>query len=317
MGIAVRKIAVVFVFCFSSFVTILAQPTVKSTVDKKDILIGQQIKLQVVADIPGGDFFIKWVEMPDSLLHFELVEKTTIDSVFKNQKLAKLSQTFTFTSFDSGKWILPAFEIHFNPSSGGESFNFLTDTFSIDVSYRADSTTVLKDIKDIREAGSFSQLQFWLAVITGLIAVGLLAWLIYGLIRRNKKKNVAAQKSLSAYQFAIMELDRLKQFDLTEATAVKTFHTKLTEILKSYLSSIHGEYFISSTTPEVLILLKQKSMDKIMIAKTAEALRLSDAAKFAKYVPLQEENEQSWLTVRQVIELTEQLQNKKEEESGT
>ncbi len=317
MVIAVRKIALAFVFCFSSFITILAQPTVRSTIDKKDILIGQQIKLQVVADIPGEDFFVKWVEIPDSLRHFELVEKTTIDSVFKNQKLAKLSQTFTFTSFDSGKWILPAFEIHFNPSSGGESFNFSTDTFSIDVSYRADSTTVLKDIKDIREASSFSTLQFWLIILFGLIAVGLLAWLIYALIRKSKMKNVAAQKSLSPYQYAMIELDRLKQFNLTEAAAVKMFHTKLTEILKTYLSSIHGEYFISSTTPEVLILLNQKSMDKIVITKTAEALRRSDAAKFAKYVPLQEENEQSWLTVKQVIELTEKLQNKKEEESGT
>ena len=317
MGITIRKIALAFVFCFSSFVAILAQPTVKTTVDKKGILIGQQVNLQVVADIPRQDFFVKWLTVPETMPHFDLVGKTKIDSVFDNQKLVKLSQTFTFTSFDSGKWTLPSFEIHFNPSTGGEPFNFLTDTFSIDVSYRADSTMLLKDIKDIREAASLSTLQFWLVLVIGMILLALLAWLIYGLIKKNQKKNAVAQKSLSPYQYAIIELDKLKQLNLAETTAVKMFHTRLTEILKTYLSSIHGEYCISSTTAEVLILLNQKSLDRIMISKTAEALRRSDAAKFAKYIPLQEENDQSWLTVKQVIELTEQLQIKKEEKSGT
>jgi len=316
MVISIRKIALALVFCCISFVAVIAQPAVRTTIDKKDIVIGQQIKLQVVADMPRQDFFVKWLTIPASIPHFDLVEKSTIDSVFENRQLVKLSQTFTFTSFDSGKWTLPACEIHFNPSSGGAPFNFLTDSFSIDVSYRADSTTVLKDIKDIREVPAFSSLQFWLILVTGLLVLGLIAWLIYGLLKKNKN-SIVVPKDLPPYQYAMIELDRLKQLNLAEATTVKIYHTRLTEILKTYLSSIHGEYFISSTTPEVLMLLNQKSLDRTMLSKTADAVRRSDAAKFAKYIPLQEESEQSWLTVKQVIELTEQLQHKKPDESGT
>jgi uncharacterized membrane-anchored protein YhcB (DUF1043 family) len=317
MGISIQKIALAFVFCFSSFVAVTAQPTVKTTVDKKDILIGQQVNLQVVANMPRQDFFVKWLIIPETLPHFDLVEKTKIDSVFDNQKLVQLSQTFTFTSFDSGKWTLPAFEIHFNPSTGGDPFNFLTDTFSIAVSYQADSTTVLKDIKDIREAATLSTLQFWLILIIGTIVMALLGWLIYGLVKKNQKKSIVAQSSLSPYQYAMTALDTLRQLNLADPAEVKKFHTRLTEILKTYLSSIHGAYLISSTTAEVVILLNEKSLDRNVISKTAETLRRSDAAKFAKFIPLQEENEQSWLTVKQVIELTEQLQNKNKNVSDT
>lgn len=314
MVISIRKIALAFVFFTGSFAALFAQPVVQSGIDTKQILIGQQINLKVVADLPAQDFYVKWVEVPDSLQHFELVQKSKIDSVFKNQKLTRLSQTFTFTSFDSGKWTLPAFDIHFNPSSGGEAYNRFTDTFSIDVSYQADSTNALRDIKDIREAAPFSLLQVLLIIIIGgLIALALLGWLIYYLVKRSRRKKTVAQKSVSPYHLAVMELEKLKGLNLSDPNAVRTYHTRLKEILKTYLSSVHGADFISSTTAEVLMLLNQQGINKEAMSQIAETLRRSDAARFAKYIPSISESEQSWLVIKQAINFTEQLQKKTEQ----
>ena len=98
-----KLLLTVMMSCLAFFLSV-AQPVVKTTVDKDEILIGQQFNLKVQATFSGDDFFIKWINVPDSLQHFELIQKSKIDSTFANQQLSGLSQTFTFTSFDSGKW---------------------------------------------------------------------------------------------------------------------------------------------------------------------------------------------------------------------
>jgi hypothetical protein len=46
--------------------------------------------------------------------------------------LPGLSQTFTLTSFDSGKWILPSFLVNVTPVSNDTTFNLFTDSFAYD-----------------------------------------------------------------------------------------------------------------------------------------------------------------------------------------
>ena len=57
MVISKRKIAWMFVFCFSGLMQAFAQPSIKTIIDKSEILIGEQVKLKVVATLPKQDFF--------------------------------------------------------------------------------------------------------------------------------------------------------------------------------------------------------------------------------------------------------------------
>lgn len=311
MGIVKRKIAWALIFCFSGLIQTFAQPSIKTTIDKNRILIGEQLQLKIVATLPPQDFFVKWIEIPDSLQHLELVEKSKIDSTFSNQKLTSLSQTIIFTSFDSGKWTIPSFNIDFNPSNGDSGYNFYTDTFPVTVSYQADSTNVLRDIKTIREVKDEIPLWYWFAVAGGiLILTGLGIWLYYYL--KKEKPSKPLHPAISPYQVAMQEMDKLKQLNLSHTAAIKQYHTRLSEILKQYFSATQGSHFESSTTGEVLILLNQKGIDKASMSNIAEALRRSDAAKFAKYIPSAEESDSSWKIIKQAIDFTEQLQNKNE-----
>ncbi len=312
MGIVKRKIVWAFIFCLGSLIQTFAQPSLKTTIDKNGILIGEQLKLKVTATLPTQDFFVKWIEIPDTLPHFELVEKSKIDSTFSNQKLTGLSQTITFTSFDSGKWTIPSFNIDFNPSAGDTAYNFYTDTFSVTVSYLADSTTALKDIKAIRELKDEKPLWYWFAIAGGIL---LLVCIGIWLYNYHKKRIMIKplELSISPYQRAMQQMDKLKQLNLSEAAAMKLYHSRLSEIIKEYLSAVQSSHFASSTTGEVLILLNQKGIDKTSMSNIAGVLRRSDAAKFAKYIPSIEESEQSWQIIKQAIDFIEQLQHKKEE----
>ena len=309
MVLSKRKIALAFVICFGSLINSFAQPSLKTTIDKNGILIGEQIKLKVVATIPKQDFFVKWIEIPDSLQHFEIVNKSKIDSVFTNQKLTRLSQTLTFTSFDSGKWMIPVFNIDFNPTNGENGYNLYTDSFPVTVSYLADTTNELRDIKNIREVKEETPVWYWIALVAGiLVLITLSGWLYYYL--KNRKKQILPRSSLTPYQEATKELEKLKKLNLSVEAEIKIYHTRLTEILKKYLASVNGPHLISSTTGEVLILLNQKRFGKISLTKTAEAMRCSDAVKFAKYIPSAQENEESWIAIKHAIDFTEQLNNK-------
>ena len=82
--------------------------TIKSGVDKNKIVIGEQIHLALEADFPLQEpmrFFTI-----DSIPHFEILERKKIDTLDDREGI-KLSQSLTLTSFDSGHWVIPSFEL--------------------------------------------------------------------------------------------------------------------------------------------------------------------------------------------------------------
>ncbi len=305
MEILKRKIILLVLFCWGSFLLVHAQPSLKTTIDKNEILIGEQIKFEVEAHFPKQDFFVKWIALPDTLQHFEVVDKSKVDSVFTNQKLTGLSQTFTLTSFDSGKWVLPAFDIDFNPASGDTTFNLYTDSFPVTVSFQADTTNIIRDIKTIRAVKDDIPMWYWIAGAAALILFILIAAWLY---RRYKtgKKLLPSRSSMSAYQQAIIELEKLKQLNLSVPAEIKIYHTQLADILKQYLSLKKGTDYGSITTSDILILINENGMDKDGLSKAAAALRCSNAVKFAKYLPVQKESEESLQSIKEVINFTEQ-----------
>jgi hypothetical protein len=305
MQTVTKKIILILVFCFGSLLFVQAQPSLKTTVDKNEILIGEQLKLKITATLPKQDFFIKWIEIPDSLQHFEVVEKSKIDSSFTNQKLTGLSQTITFTSFDSGKFVLPSFDVDFTPSTNDTSYSILTDSFTVNVGYVADSTQTLRDIKTIRDVKDEVPIWYWIAGAAGLLLLVLIGILLYRYFKKGGKI-LPARSSLSAYQNAITELEKLKQSDLSSPAGIKQYHSRLPEILKQYLAAKQGAFYGSSTTSEMLILLNQKNINRETVSKTAAALRCSDAVKFAKYLPATGESESCRLDVKEAIDFVEQ-----------
>jgi len=302
-------------YCCCGFDFVWAQPVVSATMDNNKILIGEPVHLKVTATIPRQDFFVKWLAVPDTLQHFELVEQSKIDSVFHNQKLSSLTQTFTFTSFDSGRWTLPSFTIDLNPVNGDSAYHLFTDTFSVDVSYQADTTQALKDIKDIRAVKDDIPLWYWIAGVAGLLLlIGFGTWLYFHL--RGKKPQQAQRDLLTPYQQALQALGQLQQLNLQNNDALKQYYTGLSSILKTYLSAIRRINYISSTTGEVLVQLRQEGLHTDEISKAAAALRCGDAVKFAKYLPSAEENADSWNAVKNSIDNIERLQIK-QQDSGS
>lgn len=286
--------------CFT-FLLSYAQPSLKTTVDKNEILIGDQFKLKIeIKDIAEG-YKITLPVIPDSLSHFEVVSRDKIDSSYQDKKLSGISQTITFTSFDSGKWVLPSFLVNVDPLKDDTTYNFFTDSVPVTVSFSlSDTTSVIRDIKPIREADTVNVIWYWIGA--GVLLAALIIFLIwfYKYWRKNKI-DVPFKSKISPYDEAMKELDKLKALNISSPEEIRVAHIKLGEILKRYLTCKQNTSYLNKTTSEILISLSEQAVDKEMLAIVASSLRCSDAVKFAKYLPPTNETAESMVSIKEVI----------------
>jgi len=278
-----------------------AQSPITTTIDKSNILIGEQLKLKVDAALPPGTSSVDWFSIPDSIEHFEVISRTKIDSSYTDNVLTGLSQSITLTSFDSGQWRIPSFPIDIHLSADSIQHLF-TDTASIGVYFlTSDTTNTLKDIKPIKQVPPPDMFWYWvIGAVLVLLLIAAIIWIIY--LFKKEKPAVSAKSIASAYKEAMNAIERLDEYDLTDAHQVKIFHSRLAEIFKEYLSHIQNKNRLSQTTSEVLISVKEKQLDGEVFSNLAAALRCSDAVKFAKYHPSVNISKDSQLSIKKTIE---------------
>ena len=277
---------------------------VQTITDKKDILIGEQFKVKFKANFPVGTCKVNWPGLPDSIPHFDIIDKGKPDSSEENGNTV-LEQTIVLTSFDSGRWTFPSFLISLDPVKDDTTFSFFTDSLSVNVSYSpADTSSQLRDIKPIINVAVTDYT--WYYIIGGVILLLVILFVLYRYWKKNRKERplVPASK-LSAYDEAMAELDKLKQSGLQDAVSIKTYHTKLADIFRQYLSRKLQRNLLTKTTSDILVRMNESGMTTENVSSLAWALRCTDAVKFAKYLPGLTESEESLKNIKATIDLVE------------
>lgn len=282
--------------------------SIKTSIDRKDILIGEQIKYNLTFTLPSSEYTIEF-NLPDSFPHFDIISKVKSDSVDSKGNYL-VFQKIVFTSFDSGKWSVASFPIKIKNATTSYTLN--TDSVLINVGYApADSTGELRDIKPVMEVFVIDNTLLY-AIIGAVIGIILLLLIYRYFKRRKKKEKPIFQSALSPYDEAIKALNDLKKYNLYNAPEVKEYHSALAEIFKKYYSRKSQRNLLNKTTGDILVNLKENQGD-IVISSVAEALRTTDAVKFAKYLPPVQESEKSVEQVKNSIELLEKNQLQKNE----
>jgi hypothetical protein len=297
--------------CFSFIIQFAFCQTLRTITDKKDILIGEQIKLTIKTLLPLNlNSLSKWLVIPDSIPHFEIVEAGKTDTVHFKDDSKMVEQTFIITSFDSGRWVFPALPAEFSGSAGQRSQVLKSDSFYVNVSYApADSTNQLRDIKPIIKV-SVSDF-FWLYIAIGLLLL-LLILLLLNRFFKNKRKYTpeTTVSKLSPFDEAMAELKNLSAFNLQDAAEIKLFHMKLANIFKNYIGRKQGKNLFNKTAGDLLTNMKEVNFPVENISELATALRCTDAVKFAKYLPLPDQSEDALQKIKETITLTELQTNK-------
>lgn len=280
-------------------------PGVKAVIDKNEILIGEQLRLSVEATVVD-DFTVGLPQLPDSMAHFEIVDKPKADSIYNEGKLNVIRQDFILTSFDSGKWVIPAAKITVIPKDKASAGVFYTDSFTVTVSFsQSDTTAQIKDIKPLREAVIKVNYWYWAAAALGLIVI--VALIIWWFKSRKKKSVGVLEAKEPPYEEAMRQLKVLSKTALDSPAAVKDFHTQLADIFRRYITRKSNKLQNDKTTGDILMMLSRWNLNKLGIAAAASGLRCSDAVKFAKYLPPESENRESLQSITDTIDALEKL----------
>ena len=291
-----------FVACLFSVQSIIAQlPAVKTSVDKKNILIGEQLQYKVETSMPDNSFRLTWFSLPDSFGNFVIVSKNKIDSTIANGTLM-FSQELTLTSFDSGRSVIPPLTLTAEPLDADSSYNLFTDTIPINVSFSPlDSVKTFHDIKDIIEVKKEWPWWIWLLMGIGFLIIIFLIIFLVKVFRKKERPPDLFNAKLAPFDEAIKALNDLEQEQLLQKNEVKEYHTRLSEIFKRYITRKTNIYKLHLTSDEILMELNEYGLKKEMVSAFANSLRMNNAVKFAKYIPPYAESEESLIQTKEMI----------------
>lgn len=268
--------------------------TIKASLNRDHVLIGEPIELSIEVKTSSGLPVMKWVNLPDSFNHLEVLSRSPVDSV-TGAGGTTYRQSFAITGFDPGIWMIPALGITINEEM------MHTDSLSVTIVPVALKDSAYHDIREIIDVpDAKTPWWYYLAGIISLIALGILVWLWL-------KRNAGNPPTAGGYAHTLSPLEealgRIRQLETEQRTAKeewKKYYSTLADILKTYIERKFNVSALQKTTDELLLFLNSRG-GKQMVSGTAEALRISDAVKFAKYRPHEEQADLSLRAVEKAI----------------
>ncbi len=294
----VKTYGLVILFLASGMFTLGQGTKATAKLDLHTILIGDQVNLSLGFSFPAGTQ-VAWPSIKDTILgNIRIINRTKVDTSWSaDKKNLHLSQNLRLTCFDSGFYTIPPIRFYYRILPDTTIRFEQTEIQVLTVhTVAVDTTLAIKPIKDPVKI-PFSILEYLPWIIAGILFLAIAGFLLYYLLRRRKGEPIFVLRPGVKYQpheWALMELEKLRVKKLWQSGKMKEYHTELTDILRKYIEDRFRLMAMESTTGEILEDLEDKtSIPKECRVMLGEILSMADLVKFAKYLPLPEDHEQS------------------------
>lgn len=269
-------------------------PTVKSAVDKNQILIGEPIRFTIDIRSP----LVSGNELPafDSIPHFEMIEKGNRDSLISASG-ASYRLEWKLTSFDSGTRIIPSFPVIIGKQV------IKTDSIAIEVTYgKIDTAKDYHDIKGIIDVENPDVKYIpWFLGFVSLVALFLFIWFSRKPLAKVPVWIEEPVSRITPFDEAMAYLEQLKTMLRDDPASVKKYYSGLHDCLRVFLNRRLGLVTMEKTSEELILSLTNLQMKREEFSSLAAALRMGDFVKFAKYIPGPFENDQNLEVIRSAI----------------
>jgi hypothetical protein len=328
----------IFVLLFLvSAVSISAQRTsAHATVEPAEILIGEHALVTLRVITPEGTP-IGFPQYENELIPgIEVLTMLMPDTTIENSVMT-INFHYLITSFDSTLYYIP-----FMPISDGRDTIF-SNSFGFKVNSPELTEGTLAYIEKLNTAQTnildFNQLEIndikpihkapfvwtdWLWILWIFLGILLLAAILGGLFylylrKKNKGYFFVPPVVIPAHVRAIAEIDKLKSEKVWQQGREKDFYTKLTDILRIYMSERYGVNALEMTSGEIMNEIEEIAETDSVCENLKQILSVSDLVKFAKYKPFIDENDLSLVNAYFFVNQTKEspLPPKEGTESGT
>ena len=311
-----RILSIIFVSISLTVSSLAQQPSVKVALDSVYVMIGMPTTIHLEAIVPDG----KDIQFPnvinergviafDDSLQFLLElgdDMPKIDTVSIENGIKTLKEDFEVFAFDSATLLIPPFEFLYNGDT------LLTNSLALRVVVPFDSIEVdptkFVDIKTVIDP-EFVLMDYiwWFLGPLLLILLIFAGFFIYRYYQTHKKDAavVKIEKKLPPHVIAFTALEELASKKLWQSGHDKQFQTELTNILRQYIEDRFFVFAMEKTTDEILDeLFELAENQKSSLQNLKQILQLADLVKFAKYKPLPDENQLSFVNAKMFVEQT-------------
>ena len=277
---------------------------VKAVLDSQEILIGDQINLDLSVEF-NEEVPVAWPVFKDTITgQLEIIEASIPDTVKKETGETVIHQRLVITSFDTGFIVLPPVEFVFNNDTLQTLSTEPILIFVSDVPVEMEA-----EIKEIKEPYDVPfNWKKWLMwglltiLIIALIIAGILLWKKY---RKVPEAPVARPKpTRPAHDIAMEKLEELRNTKLWQNNQTKQFYIELSDITREYIEFRFDVLALEMTTDETISALKLSGMEDRNTQTLKQLLQMADLAKFAKYTPIGNDNEQCFDIARTFVNAT-------------
>lgn len=272
--------------------------SVRASVDKKSIFIGDRVKYTVTVGAKEG-CEVKFPDFSDNKIdYFEIKDLTS-----EVKKGFFGSRTFTnsyfITVYSPGNYTIPAVEIKYKAKGAKEWSVAKTEAIPVKVEDILLQEGGITDIKDVKGPLYFREINWALVILLIIIsaaAISIIRWM------RRKPKPVKLPHETALEELEAVKAEYLKSGD------VKEYYSSASDCIRRYIERVFRLKAPEMTTEEFLNSLKDSSSLSLEHKDLLKGfLNASDLVKFAKYAPARPEIEAVFVTAKKFVEETKNI----------
>lgn len=280
--------------------------TVDASIDSLQRFIGEQARIKLEISCGAGQKVVMPQYVDTLVTGVEIIEVAKADTQYLNSRERMLiSQVYTVTSFDSASYYIPPFEVEVDGKKHmSKSLALMVYPMELD----EENPEAFFPPKTIIQMAI--EWQDWKGIFWKcLLLIPLIVLCIYLAIRYKDNKpiirKVKVEPKLPPHQLAMQEIERIKIEKSWQKGDPKVYYTELTDVIRVYIHDRFGYNAMEKTSSEIIEYLKS-SDDKEAIEDLKQLFLTADLVKFAKHLPLMNENDMNLVSAIDFINQTKQ-----------
>ena len=277
------------------------EPAVETTVSAASAAVGDPITV-VVTVRHAPDAEVRWPD-PIDAAPFEVLEPPVPQSA-AGDGVAESRLELRVAAFELGELSFPPLDVEV-VDAAGEATSLATGAVGVTIeSVGRDEGGDIRDIKGpLAIPFAVVTLLPWIAAL--LVVAAAAAWIYRRYRRRTRPETpVPALPPRPAREVALEALAALEAAGLLERGEIKSYHIRLSDILRVYVEGRFGVDAMEMTTGEVLDSLRRADAGGGVVADVRQLLDRCDLVKFAKLRPAIPDCRELAPRARRVVEVT-------------
>lgn len=307
-------LSLTFIFNYHSAKSQDVTATLK--VDSNHISIGDLLNVKLTVKFPK-DVIVSMPPVADTVGNMEFVKASKIDTAVAGN-FRTMTRTYQVSAYDSGNFHAGPLKI-VSKNQGGIIDSVYSDSIPITVyTVAVDTSKAFKAIKATVDV-PYTLNEFLPYIIGGAVLVAILVAVIIYLRRRSKRKPKVVERPRPkdpAHIWAKKELKKLEEEKLWQKDQIKSYYSRLSDIVRLYLEYRYNWLALESTTEKISDDIGMYDIPEDAKKELLMILGEADLVKFAKRIPMPDANVRVMERTYGFVEKTEVRELKTEEMKG-